>query len=379
MTHRERVLAALAHKESDRIPIDLWGSASRICNKLYLEIAEDQNWQELGPCIKASRSGDYVDDRVSELVGCDFRHINIGKPTDFKPFTNEHGAKIGEWGWGSTQVAGTSHISFNPLADAEESDIEKHKWPVADDPGRIAGIKEQVEALHKENEYFISAASGISGMMLDLGPYLRGFEQFLMDLYINESFSHKLIGKMADVIIEIYSCYLKDVGPMIDCVEFSSDHGMQDRPLIAPDLYRKFFKGPYARVFSEVKKLAPNAKIFMHSCGSVRDLIPDFIDMGIDILNSLQPKATGMDSFELKKEFGTEIVFHGGLCLQGGITGTKEDAIDEAKRRIDAFAPGGGFIFAPSNHFMEDVSLENFYAVYNTARKYGRYPIKSTK
>ena len=244
MTHRERVLAALAHKESDRIPIDLWGSASRICNKLYLEIAEDQNWQELGPCIKASRSGDYVDDRVSELVGCDFRHINIGKPTDFKPFTNEHGAKIGEWGWGSTQVAGTSHISFNPLADAEESDIEKHKWPVADDPGRIAGIKEQVEALHKENEYFISAASGISGMMLDLGPYLRGFEQFLMDLYINESFSHKLIGKMADVIIEIYSCYLKDVGPMIDCVEFSSDHGMQDRPLIAPDLYRKFFKGP---------------------------------------------------------------------------------------------------------------------------------------
>ena len=143
-----------------------------------------------------------------------------------------------------------------------------------------------------------------------------------------------------------------------------------------PTYTESFSKDP---VFSEVKKLAPNAKIFMHSCGSVRDLIPDFIDMGIDILNSLQPKATGMDSFELKKEFGTEIVFHGGLCLQGGITGTKEDAIDEAKRRIDAFAPGGGFIFAPSNHFMEDVSLENFYAVYNTARKYGRYPIKSTK
>ena len=99
--------------------------------------------------------------------------------------------------------------------------------------------------------------------------------------------------------------------------------------------------------------------------------------MGVDILNSLQPKATGMDSFELKKEFGSEIVFHGGLDLQGGITGTKKEAIIEAKTRIDAFALNGGFIFAPSNHFMEDVSLENFYAVYETARKSGKYPLKN--
>jgi len=375
MTHRERVLTALEHKEPDRVPIDIWGSASRICNKLYFEIAEEQGWKELGPCVKASRSGDYVDDRVAALVGSDFRHINIGKPEDFTAATREDGITIGEWGWGTAEVAGSSHVAYNPLAGAEEDAIEKHQWPTAEDPGRTRGLEAKVKKLYDENEFFLTATSGVSGMMLDLGPYLRGFDQFLMDLYINESFSHKLIGKIADIIIELYSFYLKDIGPMLDCIEFSSDHGMQDRPLVSPDIYRKFFKDQYARVFREVKKAAPNAKIFMHSCGSVRDLIPDFIEMGVDILNSLQPKATGMNSFELKKEFGNEIVFHGGLDLQGGITGTKEEAIIEAKTRIDAFGPGGGYIYAPSNHFMEDVSLENFNSVYEIARTYGKYPI----
>ena len=375
MTPKERVLTALAHKEPDRVPIDVWGSASRICNKLYFEIVEDQGWEGYGPCVKASRSGDYVDERVSDLVGSDFKHITVGKPENFKAVKRDDGVTIGEWGWGAEEIAGSSHISYNPLADAEDSDIEKHSWPVGDDPGRSRGLIETVKPLSDANEYFISATSGVSGMMLDMGPYLRGFDQFLMDLYINESFSHKLIGKIADTIIEIYAGYLKDVGPLVDCVEFSSDHGMQDRPLVAPDIYRKFFKEQYARVFREVRKLAPNAKIFMHSCGSVRDLIPDFIEMGVDILNSLQPKATGMDSFELKKEFGSEIVFHGGIDMQGGITGTVEEAKQEARTRLEAFAPDGGYIFAPSNHFMDDVCLENFYAVYETALEYGKYPI----
>jgi uroporphyrinogen decarboxylase len=379
MTHRERVITTLNHKEPDRVPIDIWGSASRICNKLYIEIAKEQGWKDLGPCIKVSRSGDYVDDRVSNLIGSDFRHINIGKPDNFKLKVNERGETISEWGWGLTKVAGTSTVSFCPLAEAEEGDIEKHLWPMVEDAGRIRGTKKQVQTWHADKEYFISAASGVSGMMLDLGPFLRGFEQFFMDLYINESFAHKLIGKIADVIIQLYSYYLQDVGSMIDCIEFSSDHGMQDRLLVSPDIYRKFFKDPYTRVFREIKKIAPNAKIFLHSCGSVRALIPDFIEMGVDILNSLQPKAVGMDSFELKKEFGDEIVFHGGLDLQGGITGTKESAIDEAKKRIDAFGPGGGYIFSPSNHFMEDVSLENFYALFKTARNYGQYPIENNK
>ena len=376
MTSKERVLTALAHKEPDRVPIDIWGSASRICNKLYFDIAKDQSWKELGPCVRSGRSGDYVDYRVSDLVGSDFRHTNIGKPANFKPVKNERGETISEWGWGTSEIAETSHVSFHPLADAEEADIEKHQWPCVEDAGRIKGLKEQVALWHKENQYFISATTAVSGMMLDIGPYLRGFNQFFIDLYINKSFAHKLIGKIADIIIEFYTYYLKDIGIMIDCVEFASDHGIQDRTFVSPEIYREFFKPQYKRVFDEIRKIAPHAKIFLHSCGSVRELIPDFIDIGVDILNSLQPTAKGMESIELKKEFGNDIVFHGGIDIQGALQHEKERTINEAKKRIAAFGPNGGYIFAPSNHFLEDVPLNNFYALYETALKYGKYPIE---
>jgi len=128
-----------------------------------------------------------------------------------------------------------------------------------------------------------------------------------------------------------------------------------------------------------VRKAAPGAKIWLHTCGSVRELIPDLIETGVEVLNSLQPKAAGMDSAELKREFGRELVFHGGLDLQGGITGSVQEAVEEARRRIDAFAAGGGYIFAPSNHFMQDVPLANFYAVYRTAREYGNYRKEDTR
>jgi uroporphyrinogen decarboxylase len=374
MTHRERVTRALSHKEPDRVPIDVWGSASRLCNDLYLSIVKDQGWNGLGPMAKASRSGDYVDERVDVLVDSDFRHLDIGHPKLAPKRTGPNGERISEWGWGTREVHGSSLVTYSPLASAEDvSAIDGHQWPCIADPGRIEGLAEKARRLAEGTDCFLGATSAVSGMILEIGQYLRGFEQFMMDLYINESFAHHLIGKIADIITELYLYYVTPIAPWVGWVEFSSDHGTQDRPLVSPEIYRKFFKAPYTRIFAAVKKAAPNAKIWLHSCGSVRELIPDFIEAGVDVLNSLQPKAAGMDSFELKKEFGSELVFHGGLDLQGGITGSVAEAIDEAKRRIDAFAKGGGYIFAPSNHFMQDVPMENFYAVYRTAREYGVY------
>lgn len=374
MTHRERVTRALSHREPDRVPIDIWGSASRICNELYFSILEDQRWEGTGPVVKASRSGDYVDERIDVLLDSDFRHVDIGHPRLPRRQTGENGDRISEWGWGTREIHGSSVVSFSPLAAATEiADIDRHPWPCAADPGRIDGLEDKARRFAETTDCFIGATHAVSGMMLEIGQYLRGFEQFMMDLYINESFAHHLIGRIADVITEIYLYYLAPIAPYVGWVEFSSDHGMQDRPIVSPEIYRKFFKGPYARVFAAVKKAVPQAKIWLHSCGSVRELIPDLIEAGVDVLNSLQPKAAGMDSLELKREFGSELVFHGGLDLQGGITGSVAEAIDEAKRRIDAFAKGGGYIFAPSNHFMQDVPRENFYAVYRTAREYGSY------
>jgi len=370
MNHRQRVETSLNHQQPDRVPIDLWGSASRICNPLYFEIVRDQGWSDLGHYAAASRSGDYVDWRVADLVGCDFRHTNVGKPKEFTSYKDEAGNQYNEWGVGFGSVGGEPVITVHPLADADESDIQKHRWPNPRDPGRLTGVVDQVRHWRETTDYFIGTTHVVSGLMLDIATYLRGFENFMADLYLEKSFAHKLIGKLTDLLIEFHVHFLEPIADAVDWVEFSSDHGMQDRPMMSAETYREFFKQPYARLFREVRRVVPRAKIWMHSCGAVRDFIPDFIEIGVDVLNSLQPRAVGMDSIALKREFGREIVFHGGLDIQGGLNGTVREAIDETRRRLDAFAPGGGYILAPSNHFMQDIPLENFYAVFETAREY---------
>jgi uroporphyrinogen decarboxylase len=379
MTHRERVEAAINHQEPDRIPIDLWGSASRMCNELYFEIVRKEGWAEYGRKVEVSRVGDYLDYRIADLIDCDFRHPVIGKPKYFKSYVNDDGFIMSEWGHGSKVVGHEKVVAYHPLADAEISDIAKHSWPLIQDPGRIEGLEQQVRDWYENTDYFIAPTTAVSGLMIDIGPFMRGFEKFFMDLYFDKKFAHTLIGTLTDLISELYTYYLSPMGACVGWVEFSSDHGMQDRPIVSPEKYREFFKEPYARLFRAAREAAPKAKIWMHSCGSVRELIPDFIEMGVDILNSLQPRAAGMDSFELKREFGSEIVFHGGLDIQGGVNGTRQEAVEEAKLRIDAFAPGGGYIFAPSNHFIADVSAENFFAIYETAREYGVYPLRGEK
>lgn len=371
MNRRERVEAAINHREPDRVPIDVWGSASRLCNQLYFELVRDQGWADFGKFVSASRSGDYVDERVADLIHADIRHTNVGKPKYFAARKTEEGITYNEWGVGFKALGGESVIADVPFKEADTALIDKHCWPNPSDPGRRDGVRDQVLHWHENTDYFIATTSVVSGLMLDICPYLRGFEDFMMDLHLNKSFAHKLIEKVTDLLIEYYTSYLNGIGSYVGWVEFSSDHGMQDRPLISPKTYREFFKPHYKHLFDEVRKVAPNAKIWLHSCGSVWDLIPDFIDVGVDILNSLQPKAAKMDSFALKQEFGKDIIFHGGLDIQaGGITGSVEDAVNEARHRLDAFAPGGGYIFAPSNHFMQDVPLKNFYAIYECVRNY---------
>lgn len=373
MKSRERVIASLEHRSPDRVPVDIWGSASRICNDLYFAIARDQGWADYGPRVSASRSGDYVDARVEELVQSDFRHTHIGKPKYFAPWRDAEGNEFNEWGVGFKSIDGKPTITVCPLAGKEVADIAAHTWPRVDDPGRRTGAEIQVRHWAESGEYFIGTTSVCSGLALDICPYLRGFEDFMMDLYVHPKFAHALIEKVTDVIIGLCVNYLQPIGPWIDWVEFSSDHGMQDGPWMRVDTYREFFKPHYIRLFEAVRQAAPRAKIWMHSCGAVRDYIPDFIEMGVDVLNSLQPKAAGMDSVGLKRDFGKDIVFHGGLDIQGGANGTVEDAITETRRCLDAFMPDGGYVFAPSNHYMEDIPLQNFYAIYETVQEYGRY------
>jgi len=169
--------------------------------------------------------------------------------------------------------------------------------------------------------------------------------------------------------------FIKPNGKYITWIEYESDLGMQGSTLMSSDMVNKFFKKPMERIFSEVKKVAPYTKVFLHSCGVIRKLIPDLIDMGVEILSSIQPLAKGMNPFELKKEYGKDLVFHGGGDIQKALSGTVEDAKNKTMQKLKAFAPGGGYIFGLSNYFQVDVPVEDFIAFYKTALEFGKYPI----
>ena len=373
VTHRKRVEQALLFKETDRPPMDLFGTANRITNPLYFELLKLLGFAGTGERDRPGKTAEYTDHRIADLLDVDFRHVIARKPSGKKALLHNKEVDVeffDEWGCGYKQIGPYPTMVYHPLAEATEKDIDAYPFPEPKNPERIQGLQEEARHWHEDTDYYVTAMSPVSGLAMDFCFYLRGQEQFLCDMYLDEGFAHHLLDKVSDVIAELYAFYIEPISPYIGWVEFESDYGLQDNLLIPVEKYREFVKKPNEKVFHAVKRVAPKSKLLLHSCGAVRELIPEFIESGIDILQSLQPRAAGMDSESLKKEFGKEIVFHGGLDLQGGLNGTREEAVEEARRRLDAFAPGGGYIFGPSNQFQPDTPPENLIAAYETARNY---------
>ncbi len=357
------------------MPLDLWGSDSRLNTNFYLRLAEEIKLDPLGERIRPGSTSEYEDYNLSDMVSSDFRHINIGKPDGFKSYLDEQENIIDEWGVGRKIIGSHPSFTLHPLAEATEEDLQSYSWPNMSDPGRFRGLAEKAKDWYENTDFAITATSATSGTIFEWCQYLRGFEQFLMDLYIEPEFAIALINKVTDLLIELNVNYVKTVGPWIEWIEFSSDWGTQNGPFISPDLYEEFFLKAHQRLFSAVKEAAPNVKIFLHSCGSVRALMPLFVQSGVEILSALQPLAAGMDSAELKAEFGDKLVFHGGVDIQEALPGTTEKLEAECKRRLAEFGPGGGYIFSPSNHFQNDVPVQNFFDMYKFGKQYGVYPL----
>ena len=376
MTSRERVRLALAHKEPDRVPLDLWGCASRLHNKVYFGVLKELGIEGMGPLIRPGTLTEYEDYRISDELGIDFRHINIGKPKNFKSHTDDKGNSYDEWGIGHFKNDKYNAISVHPLDDPDPARLDSYPWPDPDDPGRVEGIGERAKDYYENTSYAVTATTATSGLIFEFGQYLCGAEQFLVNLYEEEFFTEKLIDKLTEIMIRIHLNYLRPIAPYIEWVEFASDLGTQNGPFMSLEMFRKYLKKPMAILFGAVKKEYPGMKIMLHSCGAMSSFIPDLIDCGIDILNSLQPLARDMDSARIKREFGETIVLHSGVDIQKAMQGTQEEVEQEAKRAISAMAKGGGYIFAPANHLQGDCPPENVITLYRCGEKYGHYPIK---
>ena len=214
------------------------------------------------------------------------------------------------------------------------------------------------------------------GGALELGCFLRGTERFLTDLLVNQEFAAELIRIATELLQGIYETLLRAVDGDVHVVEHASDYGHQEGLLLSPALYREFFKPSDAAVIGTIQKNAPLAKVCFHSCGAIMPLLPDFVEIGVDILNALQPLAKGMDFAGIKRDYGDRLVLHGGVDTQHALSGTVEDVRREVETRLTILAPGGGYILAPSNIIQADVPPENILALSAACRMLGKYPLE---
>lgn len=373
MKSRERVRVALEHKEPDRIPMDLWGSACRLHTDFYQMLAQHCGFKEYGPRLRPGTTTEYVDYRLSDIVGADFRHINIGKPDQFQNKIDEQGNSIDEWGIGHTRMGSYNAITYHPFSELDIDTIKTHKWPIPKDVGRIRGLGDQAKDWHENTDYAITATSAVSGIFFELSQYLCGTEEFLMALYTNEKFVEALFEKLTEIIIELNLYYLEPIGDYLEWVEFTEDLGMQTSLFCSPEMIKKYLRKPHQQLFSAIKKRFPKLKIFLHTCGVVEPIIPEIIEWGVDILNPLQPLAEGNDIDKIKRNWGKDLVFHGAIDIQQAMNGSKGDVEREVRSRIDQLSYGGGYILAPTNHLQHDVPVQNFFTLYQYAAEYGKY------
>ncbi|MEI8191239.1 MAG: uroporphyrinogen decarboxylase family protein [candidate division NC10 bacterium] len=203
---------------------------------------------------------------------------------------------------------------------------------------------------------------------------MRGFEDGYMDLAADPDRARQVMARILEIKLAYWDRILRELGGLVDIVGEADDLGGQDRPLFSPAMYRALVKPLQRELFSFIRART-SARIFFHSCGAIRELIPDLIEIGVDILNPVQVSAAGMDGADLKREFGRDIVFWGGGVdtqrVLGG--GTPDEVRADVRRRIADLRKGGGFVFAAVHNVQPNVPPENLVAMWETWREEAAY------
>ena len=373
MSHRDRVRSALNHEETDRVPIDFGGGpATQIHPTAYSNLLAYLSLPEENQAVSHRGEGQVVapSEKMLEYFDIDVRGFYTSEPDSTQGRPIDASSYIDEWGvtWEKSDVLHPYINVLGPLQHIAEpvvADIDSISWPVAQDPGRIRGLRASISAVRNQTDYAI--VLNLPNSNFALAQRVRGFVETLEDLLLNEAFAEALQERITDVICGIATLALTEVGDLIDGVSFGDDMGVQNQSYMSGDLYRKMVKPHHARFVETLHRLT-DAKVITHSDGSIRELIPDFIDVGIDVINPVQVSATGMEPGQLNRDFGMDLGFWGGIDTQHVLPfGTAEDVAAAVKGRRSDLGKNGGYVQASVHNLQQEVPPENIVAMFETA------------
>lgn len=381
MTSRERLLTALDHREPDRVPFDLGSTqVTGITVKAYLNLRRYLGLPEVQPTIAdAIQQLALPDDDLVERWGIDVRGLfplNAHNWNVVNQDAGEYWRYTDEWGitYHMPKEEGLYYtIVRSPLAGPSTSPqaVEAHPWPDCGDPRRIEGLREQAERYRAQGKAVM--IKGVLAGIFEMAQRLRGTEDFMVDLLADRSSAEALLDKMVQCKLDFWEMALPRLGDVVDVVSEADDYGTQISQLISPRMFREVMK-PRLRVIHErIHHLAPHAKLFFHTCGSVREILPDLIEVGVDILNPVHVRAAGMEPAALKRDFGDALVFWGGGVDTQGVLphGTPEEVREDVRRNVEALMPGGAYVFNTIHNIQADVPPENIVAMWETVMQIG--------
>ncbi len=374
MTHRQRIRAALARRQPDRVPLDLGGTGCSTMTtgahaklRVHLGIPAEP----AAPLFSRRGSTAIVDRAIVERFQCDVLPLVPGAPAKAERDVSEI-AFVDEFGVTWQRHCGTHYINvngpFQKLDEPAPADVDRFAWPDPLDPARYTGLGERARALRGQADYAVALTAWLGPV--HLSQFMRGYVEWLEDLLARPSFVEALLDRFVSLWLVAMDRILAECQGEVDAVLFGDDIGTQNGPLFRPELYRRFVKPHHKRMVEALKRRG--VPVIYHSCGSVAALIKDLIDTGIDALNPVQVAAAGMDTAWLKTEFGRDLAFWGAIDTQRVLSrGTPAKVRDEVHRRIDDLAETGGYVLCGVHNIQAEVPPENVVAMYGAALEYG--------
>ena len=367
MNGRQRILTAIARRQADRIPIDFW-AVEEVYRRLAtaLGVADTEGVLRAfdvdlryfrGPSLAADRLRRHDDGSFEDHWGVRRRYQTVtGRRESGEPYT---------WRY--------KHLVHSPLAAAETvADIERHAWPDAA-AWDYSGVRESCLAIRAAGCAVVFGGDRLDRTaQLKAAMYLRGTEQFMADLALQPAMAECLLEHVAAYYLDYNRRVFEAAGGNIDVFFMGDDMGTQSSTWVSPEMYRRFFQGRFAR-FNE-QAHAHGAKTMYHTCGKVTALVGQFVEAGLDVLQSLQPASMEGDLAELKRQYGRDLCLAGGIDIQHLLPrGTPGQIAEQVRQRAGVLGAGGGYIFGTAHNILPDSPTENILALIEAYRRFGRY------
>ena len=414
MTARERVLAALEHREPDRVPVDLGSTPSSGISA----IAYGRLKRHLGLTEGHVRVYDVVqqlaqpEEIVLDRLGVDA--LDLGRtfntrdedwyditladgqtaqyPAWFHPDQEPDGAWVARLADG-TEVARMpangaffDQICF-PYLDGYPDDFRDlddamrkvlwaalvhSPWDHAGEPDFWTTLRERALALRAQSDRALVIVAGCN--LFEWGTFLRRMDNFCMDLVAEPAKVEALLDALMERHLATLEKVCQAVGDVADILRFGDDLGTNGGPFMAPRTYRRLFKPRHTQLCDYVHRHS-RMKTYLHSCGSIRALLPDLIEAGYDVINPVQTSCRGMEPDGLKRDFGRDICFWGGGCDTKEVLpkGTPAEVKAHVRERLEILMPGGGFVFNTVHNILPEVPPENIMAMFEAIEEFGRY------